>query len=508
MAQPQRRLYDRPMNGWGRAPSAWWQLWLLGALAVVPACGSDDVVQGAPEPSGPVDAATEAAAVADAAEDAGALADSSRGADRAIDAAGSSDVEASVAADVIDAPIGPPTVLLPRTSLEPSDLAILVNDDDPQSVAVADYYQKARGVPLANVIHLKAPLAANWPQAAFKIVKADVDARVASNVQAYAVTWTQPYSVDGMSLVSAFALGFDTKYTNTTGGACGMTAAVDYYQSDSTRPWTDHKLRPAMMLAGATTALAKAVVDRGVAADGTFPDGDGYFVRTTDPARSVRYFDMQATVTSWNRPGGLKMFYIDNSGGAGSDVIQNKTNVLFYLTGLASVASIDTNQYRPGAVADHLTSYGGPVPTSGQMSIAKWLEAGATASYGTIAEPCNYTAKFPVASVLVPHYFRGETVLEAYWKSVHWPGEGNFVGDPLAKPWGTNASFSAGRLTIDTTTLEPGKTYEVRSSASEAGAWKVVVSGITVTDYQRKAITVDPATARFYELAEAGPDGG
>jgi hypothetical protein len=34
------------------------------------------------------------------------------------------------------------------------------------------------------------------------------------------------------------------------------------------------------------------------------------------------------------------------------------------------------------------------------------------------------------------------------------------------------------------------------------------VPSITVSDYQRKTITVEPATARFYELAETGPDGG
>ncbi|MCP2937667.1 hypothetical protein NK983_33720, partial [Salmonella enterica subsp. enterica serovar Typhimurium] len=30
----------------------------------------------------------------------------------------------------------------------------------------------------------------------------------------------------------------------------------------------------------------------------------------------------------------------------------------------------------------------------------------------------------------------GETLIEAYWKSVAWPGEGVFVGEPLARPFG------------------------------------------------------------------------
>ena len=95
-----------------------------------------------------------------------------------------------------------------------------------------------------------------------------------------------------------------------------------------------------------------------------------------------------------------------------------------------------TNTHLPGAVADHLTNlsaaFGG---ASGQTQATDWLKAGATASYGTVTEPCNYTEKFPRASVLVRQYQRGQTLIEAYWKSVQWPGEGLFVGEPLAKPW-------------------------------------------------------------------------
>jgi uncharacterized protein (TIGR03790 family) len=93
-------------------------------------------------------------------------------------------------------------------------------------------------------------------------------------------------------------------------------------------------------------------------------------------------------------------------------------------------------------VADTLTSYAGVLPhsdgvrpVSGQMPVTEWLQAGATGSYGTVEEPCNYTEKFPRATVLARHYQRGETLIEAYWKSVQLPGQGLFVGDPLARPW-------------------------------------------------------------------------
>lgn len=74
--------------------------------------------------------------------------------------------------------------------------------------------------------------------------------------------------------------------------------------------------------------------------------------------------------------------------------------------------------------------------------VTAWLDGGATASYGTVAEPCNYTQKFSQASVLIGHNYRGDSRLEAHWKSVQWPGQGLFVGEPLAQPFRNSPSFS------------------------------------------------------------------
>jgi uncharacterized protein (TIGR03790 family) len=87
-------------------------------------------------------------------------------------------------------------------------------------------------------------------------------------------------------------------------------------------------------------------------------------------------------------------------------------------------------------MADHLTSSGGALTErGGQMSALAWLEAGATASYGTVVEPCNLPQKFPHPAVAIAHYLAGETLIEAYWKSVRMPGQGVFVGEPLAAPF-------------------------------------------------------------------------
>lgn len=397
-----------------------------------------------------------------------------------------------------------PMVILPRASIVAEELAVLVNDQDPQSVAVAAYYQQKRQIPADNVITLSFPPAETLGAAEFTALKAQIDAAVGPQIQAFAVAWTNPHRVDCQSLVSALALGVDKKYCSTQGNPCSMSAASGYYDSPSLAPFTDLGIRPAMHLAGVSADEVYKLIDRGVAADGTFPVATGYFLRTTDPDRSVRWPQQLQSQSDWAYDGGLTLEYIDNSANMAVNFIENRTDVLFYLTGLADVPQIATNTYLPGAVADHLTSYGGQIPQSGQMSVVRWLEAGATASYGTAFEPCNYPWKFPNSLALLPHYFRGETVIEAYWKSVDWPGEGVFVGEPLARPWGGAViTWQDLTLTIETTQLIPNQLYALESAPGVDGPWTTALADISIPRHLRAKISLQGATEPVYRLVPA-----
>ena len=334
------------------------------------------------------------------------------------------------------------------TSLVAANMAVLIAAGDATSEAIGRAYQLARGIPEANMVRVPVAVRSDsMPAADFITLKAAIDARLPARVQATLVTWTRPSRVTGttpagaacsMGITSALALGYDTRYC----GGCVATAATTYYGSSSHRPFTDHGVRPSMMLGAATLADAQVLIKRGLAAEGTWAKGSGnsgnaghaWLVRTSDAARSVRADDFRTlaatTVT------GLAMHYVDNASGGGSDVVVNQARVMFYFTGLVTVPQITSNSYLPGAVADHLTSSGGALPDGGgQMPATAWLAAGLTGSYGTVEEPCNFTEKFPRASVLVDRYQGGDTLIEAYWKSVRWPGQGLFVGEPLARPW-------------------------------------------------------------------------
>lgn len=305
------------------------------------------------------------------------------------------------------------------------NLAIIVNDNDPQSVAVAQYYQKARRIPEEHVIHTAFEHRQSSLSAAeFNRLKTQIDSEVPDTAQAYVLTWTKPYRVDCMSITSAFALGFDTAYC---AQGCQPTQSVPYYNTTATRPYSDFGIRPTMMLAGESVSDVLRLIDRGVKADYSRPGGRAYLVSTSDEQRNVRSAFYPAI--------GASMLTLVNINIVEADYIQDKPDVLFYFTGLKRVPKLNSNEYLPGAIADHLTSTGGVLFGSNQMSAIKWLEAGATGSYGTVTEPCNYPGKFPNPALVMQNYLGGSTLIEAYWKSVAMPGQGIFIGEPLASPF-------------------------------------------------------------------------
>ena len=54
-------------------------------------------------------------------------------------------VEPVTVLDGNSAPVA--TLSVPRAGIQPSEIAVLINDNDPQSVEVANYYQQKRGIP-------------------------------------------------------------------------------------------------------------------------------------------------------------------------------------------------------------------------------------------------------------------------------------------------------------------------------------------------------------------------
>lgn len=398
---------------------------------------------------------------------------------------------------------GAPRVLVPQPGLGAQQMGVLVNDRDPQSVAVAAYYVAARQIAPEHVVHLDfEPEGVALTPAVFEPLREAAQASVPDTVQAWAITWTTPYRVGCVSMTSAFAMGYDGEVCDTKGQICTPPTPGFLYNTTSTTPWTDHGVRPAMMIAGESVAEATALIDRGLAADGTTPSGTVAMVRTTDVARNVRWPQMVAALGDWQHPEGLGMIYVDNAAGDGQDWVSDHPGLVAYFTGLIEVPDLTTNTYLPGAVCDHLTSFGGKLTDSSQMSALRWLEAGATASYGAVVEPCNATAKFPDPQTLLRHYVGGATVLEAYWRSVVAPWEGVFIGEPLASPWGrVHLRYEGGDLSVTSTWPSPRRAFAIEAADDEAGPFEEILPAQVTTEYGTSTLVVKGADRAVYRLA-------
>ncbi len=320
--------------------------------------------------------------------------------------------------NVFSSPPSPP-------GLAASELAIIVNQADPLSQEIGTYYQQRRGIPTENLISVTfPPNRTTLSPAEFAQIKRQIDGKTPHRVQAFALTWAAPYRVGCMSITSAFAFGFSDRYCANT---CKATAANPYFNQPSHKPYDDFQMRPTMAIAARNINQAKELIDRGIRADGTRPTGTAYLLSTSDQPRNVRAALYDETVRLLNPQ--LQIQVIQ------ANALERKSDVLFYFTGRMEVEKISSNRFLPGAIADHLTSFGGMLTDSSQMSALRWLEAGATGSYGTVVEPCNFPQKFPHPGVVMSHYLAGNTLIEAYWKSVAWTGQGIFVGEPLARPY-------------------------------------------------------------------------
>ncbi len=326
------------------------------------------------------------------------------------------------------------TVLLADnfTSLTPTlpawtarEVAVIVNDDDKLSVQVAKYYQAKRNIPPGQIIHVSfKPGIQSLSQEQFKTIKQQVDEQTPSHVQGYVLTWLLPFRVDCMSITTAFSTGFDKAFC---AQGCKETRHNPYFNSISKMPFEDFGWRPTMLLAAKDFKTARQLIDRGIAADYSQPKGSAYLLKTTDVARSSRAASFPEVAKKFND--------IFSTTFQEKNFIEDREDVMFYFTGVMHVQKIKRNTFLPGAVADHLTSTGGVLVGGNQMSILEWIEAGATGSYGTVVEPCNFPEKFSNPGVLMNYYLRGNSLIEAYWKSVAEPGQGIFIGEPLSKPF-------------------------------------------------------------------------
>lgn len=338
-----------------------------------------------------------------------------------------------VATAQAQSPTSPQWLRVPPTAgrLTAADIAVVINTADPYSMAVGEHYARRRGLAAEQVLRVELPLRPSLSPAEFDELQSQLQRRLPGRVQALALAWSQPYAVACNSITGALALGFQAELCKQS---CAPSKPSPYVAYTGHKPFSDLGWRPAMLLAARTVEQARALIDRGVAADHSLaqrgtPPVQAVFASTADKARNVRapLFPPPGRLWAW----GVEVRQLDQ------DQLPPLAEVVLYQTGLARVEGLDQIPFLPGALADHLTSLGGQLERTGgpQMSALDWIAAGATASHGAVSEPCNHLQKFPHPQLLLLNYLQGVSALEAYWRSVLWPTQSVFVGEPLAAPF-------------------------------------------------------------------------
>ncbi len=353
-----------------------------------------------------------------------------------------------------------------------ADVLLVIDPTDPVSMMVGHYYQNARGVPDNQVVYM--PIATS-PYLSFRefqlpAIRAVVDQRDLGLLIDYIVlapsttfaNFVPNTFVDSCSPVSRFSItsayaslylddvfvqgNIPILYNNPFGGSLS-TATVPFEGFSSYSSGFPNANGSRVLISsllgytgerGNTVQEILDMIDRSVAADGTHPAGTVYYMQTTDAARSgPRHGTYPAAVSEIQALG-------DDAEHLMATLPIGRHDALGVMSGFAST-NIDQADFTllPGAFADHLTSFAATFDTSAQTKASEWIRKGASGTFGTVQEPCNYPNKFPHARAHL-FYHQGLPLGAAAFRSLRaFPVQGLLLGDPLTSPFDTPPSVTA-----------------------------------------------------------------
>lgn len=197
-------------------------------------------------------------------------------------------------------------------------------------------------------------------------------------------------------------------------------------------------------------------------ADGTSPDGTVYLMANKNVRATTRMPQFDDTAKALKRLGAKVEILEAGKDGQDGKCPIGKGDVMGCVAGIAGFNWTGSKStLMPGAIAEHLTSFGARFDGSGQTKISEYLRAGAAGSSGAVAEPYALWQKFPLATLHV-HYREGCSLAESFFQTVAGPYQLLVIGDPLARPYATFAEVSCevpkkakGTVTLDAKVTPP-----------------------------------------------------
>jgi uncharacterized protein (TIGR03790 family) len=333
------------------------------------------------------------------------------------------------------------------------NVAVVINQSSTNSIQLGNYYAERRQVPPQNILRT------SWVGSNIEWTKTDFETVILNPLLAMLSARQLTNQIDYVVL----SMDFPFRVTDTS-GANSTTATLFYgFKADGTgspqlppscflpsassnafaasesifraTPPTSPSSNSFLvaMITDATLDQAKAVVDNGVAGDFSFPTQTVILGKSTDPFRNVRYWTFDNPVFNTRLRGNYSIIRTNTDNPTGL------TNLLGYENGHYQF-TISPNTFIPGAMADSLTSYGGIIfGPNDHTTLLTLLNAGASGSYGTVIEPCNYLEKFPSPQTFF-YQSRGFSLAECYYQAVTNPYQGLLVGEPLSAPFAQPAS--------------------------------------------------------------------
>ncbi|HEX5135578.1 MAG TPA: hypothetical protein VFY93_01270 [Planctomycetota bacterium] len=223
-----------------------------------------------------------------------------------------------------------------------------------------------------------------------------------------------------------------------------------------------------------------AALRASIASDGTSPDGTVYFLANKDVRSTTRSPFWRATEAELRRRG-RKAVRLDGV------LPEGKEDVIGAVLGAAGFSwPSSKSRILPGAIVEHLTSFGADFSHGGQTKFSELVRFGAAGTSGTVTEPLAIPNKFP-NPMIHAFYADGCSLAESFFLSVQGPYQLLVAGDGLARPfaklekvavdappmpWSGTVEVGGGTelwvdgrrtegLEIDTTKLDDGR-HEVR----------------------------------------------
>lgn len=429
----------------------------------------------------------------------------------------------------------------------PDSVVVVANENVAESVALAETYRVARGLPLARVCAVDAPTEVDIALDAYRtrifepLSRCLEERNLAAATEAFVVMRGMPLRVlvpvaggapQSISITAALAAWkSDVSGRPLLGEAPGMpttcAGGVPCLFPRWQNPFTSGVFEPgwerrrgvvrfelmlATMLHGYTFADAERLLDSALAAerDGP-PTGRFVFMNGGDAARAsydFMYDDVIAALAGRGFPDVARVAYDPNWSGPA---------LASFIVGTLSLGStIEGNTFLPGSIVDNLTSFGA-VPENfaagpeNQVSVARFVAKGVAGVHGTTDEPL--AVAFPSRGLLLS-YVDGGTLAESFLRAMPFVYWRNLVlGDPMAAPYAVRPEVAL--VGIDSAERVEGA-RRVRATATDAtgrgiASLRLLLDGVEIAavdgDSLEACVHAPAGRAHLLAVAQLRDDG-